>query len=168
MARRIEHRSRFTRDAAAVHAALVDPGYLKARLAVLGGKDAELLDHRQAGDQVEYRLKHGVEAHDLPSAVRVLLGGDLTIDRAETWRPAGSGYAGTVKVTIPGMPGELAARMTLGDLAPEGSEWVIDGSVRIPIPLVGGKAEESVSGQILKLLDAEHEFTQKWLAEHEA
>ena len=169
MARRIEHRSRFTRDAAAVHAALIDPAYLKARLAVLGGKDAELLDHRRASDQVEYHLKHGVEARDLPSAVRALLGGDLTIDRVETWRPAGSaGYDGTVRVAIPGMPGELTGRMTLADVAPEGSERVIDGSVRIPIPLVGGKAEETVSGQILRLLDAEHEFTQKWLAGHPA
>jgi len=151
-----------------MHAALIDPAYLNARLAVLGGKDAELLGHRTTGDQVEIHLKHGVEGRDLPSAVRTLLGGDLTIDRVETWRPNGSGsYDGTVKVTIPGMPGELTGRMTLADRTPEGSERTIDGSVRIPIPLVGGKVEESVSGQISKLLDAETEFTQKWLAEHQ-
>ena len=95
--------------------------------------------------------------------MRTLLGGDLKIDRVETCRPdPAGGYAGTTSVTIPGMPGELGGAMRLTDTA-GGSEIVLDGSVRIPIPLVGGKIEESVADQISTLLDAEHEFTQDWL-----
>lgn len=151
-----------------MYSALTDPEFLRARLAALGGKGAELLDHRSGPDGVEYHLRHGVEAHELPSAVRTLMRGDLTIDRVETWRPDGvEGYVGTVRVTIPGMPGEVSGGMTLVDLDP-GSERVVDGSVRIPIPLVGGKVEDSVGGQISALLDAEHEFTEKWLDTHQA
>jgi len=152
-----------------VYTTLVDPAFLRARLAELGGPGAALHDHRVEPDgRVSYRLRHGVEAKNLPSAVRTLLGGDLTIDRAETWRPEpGAGYSGTVKVTIPGMPGDLGGKVRLTD-TDDGSTLLLDGEVRIPIPLVGGKIEETVAGQISQLLGSEHAFAEKWLASHQA
>lgn len=164
MARRIEHRSRSTWDAKTVYAALVDPAYLRDRLAVLGGNNARLVDLSTSGDGVDLQLRHGVAASDLPPAVRTLLGGDLSVDRKETWRPTDDGgYTGTVRVTIPSMPGDLSGRQTLRDHPDGGSEHVIDGEVKIPLPLVGGKIEQSVAEQISRLLDAEHRFTQEWL-----
>ena len=151
-----------------MYTTLVDPAYLTERLARLGGTDARLVDHTVGPDGVRYTLRHGVDAQNLPPAVRTLLGGDLKIDRAETWRPdSAGGYAGTTSVTIPGMPGELGGTMRLSDTA-GGSEVVLDGAVRIPIPLVGGKIEESVADQIGRLLDAEHAFTEDWLDQHQA
>lgn len=144
---------------------LVDADYLRARLARLGGTGAQLAEHSVRPDGAEFRLRHGVQAKDLPPAVRTLLGGDLTIDRVEKWRsdPAG-GYTATTKVTIPNMPGELGGTMRLtGD---DGSDLVLDGSVRVPIPLVGGKIEETVAAQITKLLDSERDFTEEWLDQH--
>jgi len=169
MARRIEHRSRSVWHAETVYTTLVDPAFLRARLAELGGTGAALHDHRVEPDgRVSYRLRHGVEARNLPPAVRTLLGGDLTIDRAETWRPEpGGSYSGTVKVTIPGMPGDLGGKVRLTDTQ-DGSTQLLDGEVRIPIPLVGGKIEETVAGQISQLLDSEHNFAEKWLATHQA
>jgi hypothetical protein len=53
-------------------------------------------------------------------------------------------------------------------LAPagDGSELVLDGLVKIPIPLVGGRIEESVAEQIGTLLDSEHTFAEDWLTQH--
>lgn len=165
MARRIEHRTRWASDPKTAYTALVDPEYLRERLAVLGGRGATLADHRADGDGVSYRLRHGVASEDLPPAVRTLLGGDLTIDRVETWRPDGDGYSGTVRVALPGMPGELAGTMRLTAVG-DGTEHVIDGSLRVPIPLVGGMIEESVAGRLTTLLDKEAAFTGDWLARH--
>lgn len=152
-----------------MYTTLVDPAYLNERLDKLGGKGARLSYHRETGTGVSYQLRHGVEAQNLPPAVRTLLGGDLMIDRTETWRPDGSGgYAGTVSVTIPGMPGDLSATMRLGDAGGGGSELDTDGSVKIPIPLVGGRIEETVAEQIGKLLDSEHTFTESWLDKHQS
>ncbi len=168
MARRIEHRSRSVWHAKTVYSTLVDPTFLAARLAELGGKGAALADYRgEPDDRVSYRLRHGVEAKNLPPAVRTILGGDLTVDRAETWRPdPAGGYAGTVTVTIPGMPGDLGGAVRLTD-TDGGSTLVLDGSVRIPIPLVGGRIEETVADQISRLLDSEHDFAEKWLDTHQ-
>lgn len=168
MARRIEHRSRSRWAATTVYTTLIDSAYLTERLAKLGGTGARLTDHSQGPDGARYTLRHGVEAQNLPPAVRTLLGGDLMIDRVETWRPdPAGGYAGTTSVTIPGMPGELGGAMRLTDME-AGSALALDGSVRIPIPLVGGKIEETVAEQISKLLDSEHAFTENWLAQHES
>jgi hypothetical protein len=167
MARRIEHRTSSTWDAKTVYAAVVDPEYLNQRNAALGGKAAGLFDHQRTGDAVSYRLRHGVAAQDLPAAVRPLLGGDLKIDRAETWRSDGDGtYSGTVRVSIPGMPGDLKGTMRLADLPAGGSAVLVEGTVSIPIPLFGGKVEESVADQLGKLLDAEQKFTNEWLRTH--
>src|SRR5215469_13536927 len=103
MARRIDHRSRYRWDAKTVYSTLVDPAYLTERLAALGGNGANLAYHSVGADGgVSYRLRHGVAGSDLPGPVRTLLGGDLMLDRDETWRPDPSGgYRGTVKVTLP-------------------------------------------------------------------
>jgi hypothetical protein len=168
MARRIEHRTRSRWDANTVYSTLVDPAYLNERLAAIGGRGAQLAEHHAHPDgAVDFRLRHGVEAQHLPPAVRTLLGGDLMIDRAEAWRSEGAaGYVGTVTVTIPSMPGELGGTMRLAGAGADGSTLVLDGSVRIPIPLVGGRIEETVADQISKLLDSEHAFTEEWLDKH--
>jgi hypothetical protein len=167
MARRIEHRTRSASDAKTVYAAVVNADYLKARLAALGGKNAALFDYTQSEGTVGYRLRHGVAAQDLPAAIRPLLGGDLKIDRVENWRTESDGiYSGTVRVTIPGMPGDLTGNMKLADVDGGGSTVLITGSVSIPIPLFGGKVEEAVADQLGKLLDAEQKFTENWLREH--
>jgi hypothetical protein len=169
MARRIEHRSRSGWHAETVYTTLVDPGFLAARLAELGGKGATLAEHHTDPDGgVSYRLRHGVAAENLPSAVRTILGGDLTVDRTETWRPdPAGGYRGTVKVTIPNMPGDIGGTSRLTD-TDSGSTLVLDGQVRVPIPLIGGKVEETVADQISRLLDTEHAFAEKWLNAHQA
>jgi hypothetical protein len=167
MARRIEHRTRSASDAKTVYAAVVDADYLNARLAALGGRNAALHDYQQSGGAVSYRLRHGVASQDLPAAIRPLLGGDLKIDRVEKWRTESDGtYSGTVRVTIPGMPGDLTGKMGLTDIDAGGSTVLITGSVSIPIPIFGGKVEEAVADQLGKLLDAEQKFTESWLRDH--
>ncbi len=152
-----------------MYSVVVDPEYLNQRLAALGGKGAGLFDHQRTEDTASYRLRHGVAAEDLPAAIRPLLGGDLKIDRVETWRAEADGtYAGTVRVTIPGMPGDLKGTMRLADVSAGGSAVRIDGSVSIPIPLFGGKVEESVADQLGRLLDAEQKFTNTWLRDHQS
>lgn len=147
-----------------MYATLVDRSYLEERLAALGGPGAAIVKHEASSTSAGYRLRHSIEARHLPPPVRTIVRGDLTIDRAETWQVSDDGYSGSVQVTIPGVPGELSGTIRL-DAVPTGSELVIDGSVSIPIPLFGGRIEESVVEHLRMLLDAEGEFTATWVAE---
>ena len=168
MARRIEHQATTRWTADQVHAALVDPTYLRDRLSKLGGADAALMEHQVDGEKVSLRLRHGVPASELPSAVRAFLKGDLVIERTEEWdRNGDGGWLGRVQAGIPGVPGHIKGAMRLSDEPGGGSTMLMRGEVAVNIPFVGGKVEEIVSGQIVKLLTREFEHTTEWLAAHE-
>jgi hypothetical protein len=160
----MEHRARFAAPAATVHAAIVDPAYLDERLQALGGTNASVVDRSEQAGVVTYRLRQGLAAEHLPPVVRTLLKGDLVVDRTETWKPD---RTGTVNATIPGVPGEISGTFTITDSAADngtGSDWVSALSVRVGIPLIGGKIEKAIGEQVVKLLANEAAFTEKWLA----
>jgi hypothetical protein len=158
----MEHRASFATPADTVHAALVDPAFLAERLQALGGTNASIVDRSERGGEVTYRVRQGLAAEHLPSAVRSLLKGDLVVDRTETWR---TDNTGTVKATIPGVPGEISGTMRLSE-NDSGTEWVTALQVKVSIPLIGGKIEKSIGEQVVKLLANEAAFTGKWLADH--
>jgi hypothetical protein len=167
MARRIEHRTSAPWDADRVHAALVDPAFLRDRLATIGGTNAELVEHQVDDGEVRYRLRHGIPAEEVPTPVRPLLGGSLRLERIETWRADGPGrYEGTMRLDTAGLPGQLAGVTRLVDRPAGGSELSVDGEVKVSVPLVGGKIEELVAAQVTKLLAKETDFALKWIAEH--
>ncbi|PPK64566.1 DUF2505 domain-containing protein [Actinokineospora auranticolor] len=161
MASRIEHRASFRAPAATVHARLVDQAFLRDRLRTLGGTDAALVEHKANGDGVAYKLRQGIESALLPSIVRTLVKGDLVVERLETWRPDGAGFAGTTSATVAGIPGEIRGTYRLVDVA-DGSELRTDAEVKVRVPLVGGKIESVIAEQVRKLLASEAAFA----AEH--
>lgn len=165
MARSIEHRATFPADTTRVYETLVDADFVRAKLERLGGHTAELIELSDTNGVTSLRTRHGIPSNKLPGPVRALLGGDLHINRTQTWRPDAEGFTGDFSVTIAGAPGSLTGtgllRGTNG-----GCEQTMRGQIRVDIPLVGGKVEESVTGHITTLLDAEAHFTQQWLREH--
>jgi hypothetical protein len=165
MARSIEHHAKYLADAATVHATVTDAGFLRAKLERLGGTTAELVELTKTSEVTTVRTKHGIPAEKLPGAVRAMLGGDLRIERVETWKADGAGYVGTIEVRVSGAPGKLTGKSTLRG-AETSCAQDMRGEVRVDIPLVGGKVEESVCGHISTLLDAEATFTERWLREH--
>jgi hypothetical protein len=156
----MEHRARFATSADTVHAAIVDPAFLADRLEALGGTNASVVDRTESNGTVTFRVRQGLAAEHLPSAVRTLLKGDLVVDRTETWR---TDRTGDVHATIPGVPGDIKGAMRLSD-RDGGSEWVTSLEVKVSIPLIGGKIEKSIGEQVVKLLANEAAFTEQWLA----
>jgi hypothetical protein len=159
MARRIEHHTTSPHSAEKVFGAMVDETYLRDRLAAVGGNDAELVTFSSAGDRTSYQLRQGVPAEHLPSIAKSLLGGDLVIQRLENWAAG----AGTVEVTINGVPGRLEGAFTITGNG-SGSKLTLTGEVKVSIPLMGGKLEKLIAEQVAVLLDKESEFTSEWLA----
>lgn len=163
MARPIDFRSPLPHPAEIVYATMVDAEYLRARLQRLGGPGAALLEHRADPAGARYRLRQGLDKSALPPLMQSLVPGNLVIERTETIKPAGPGrYEGTVDVQVPGAPVSAAGRMQLRDGA-GGSEFAVQADVTVHLPLIGGRIEETVVGQVRNLLVAETEFTREWL-----
>jgi hypothetical protein len=160
MPSRFEHRATFAATVDTVYATLVDQDFLTSRLRDIGGKGATLLGHEKIDDGVVIRLRQGVDASRLPGAVRSILSGDLVVEREERWR----GHESAGRATINGVPAEIRSRTRLSAHG-AGSELVTSAEVKVGIPLIGGKIEKVVAEQVTKLLAAEAEYAEKWLAE---
>ena len=76
---------------------------------------------------------------------------DGRVTQTDTWEPAGAGRSGTWAVTFPGSPGVLGGRTTI-EPTTGGCRWTVSGSVRIGVPLVGGKVEGFLAPLLEKLV----------------
>jgi Protein of unknown function (DUF2505) len=164
MATSLEHRSSFAATAGVLYETLVDKAFLTARLRDIGGKGAALLEHSSDGDRTTFRMRQGVDAAKLPGAIRKILNGDLVVQREERWRSEDGGYTAASTVKIDGVPGDISARSRIAG-KDSGAALAISAQVKVSIPLIGGKLEKVVAEQVSKLLAAEAEYAEKWLAE---
>jgi hypothetical protein len=162
MARRIEHRSTSERSAVEVYRALIDSDYLAARLEELGGSTATLVQHVGTEDGARFQTRQGVPVDKLPSLARTVVGGDLLIDRSESWRREEDGhYTGEIAAEVAGAPCSITGSMWLRDIvAPTGT------AVSVTVPFVSGKLEDLVVDQVQKMLVDEDNFTAAWLVQH--
>ena len=167
MARSIDYRSTLAYPAEKVFAAMTNKEYLEARLREIGGPGSALLDHEATPESARYELKQGLAEQDLPPIVGKVMNGDLAIIRTETLNRTQPGrYSGDVDVAIPGAPASASGSMALADEG-SGSLFEVHADVTVKVPLVGGKIEEIVADQVRRLLEAETEFTVRWLGSHQ-
>jgi uncharacterized protein DUF2505 len=168
MARSIDYRSTLAYPAERVFAAITDEEYLQARLREIGGPGSALLDHEATPEAARYELRQGLSEKDLPPIVGKVMNGDLAIVRTETLNRIQPGrYSGDVDVAIPGAPASASGTMALADDG-DGSLFEVHADVTVRVPLIGGKIEEIVADQVRRLLEAETEFTVRWLGSHSA
>jgi hypothetical protein len=164
MARSIPHSASYPQPVDQVHRALTSEQYWRDRLAEVGGEGAEL-GHVVTGDgTIDVEMAQAIPAEHLPPIVSKIRPCDLIITRTETWSALDGGRAtGTFSARVDGLPGEVTGTLTL---APEGTGAAItlDGRVEVKLPLIGGKIEAVIAEQVVELLDAEHGFTEGWIA----
>lgn len=166
MPRSIEHRADFAYPVARIHAALTDEEFVRARLAKIGGRTSELVSLDVTGATSRLVMRQGIDAEHLPSIVKRVTSGGVTIERVETWtRSVDGAFSGTADASVSGVSGSLASRTALMD-AGSSSQFALDGEVKVGIPLLGGKLEAVIVEQLSKLLRAEDRFMIKWLDAH--
>jgi Protein of unknown function (DUF2505) len=154
-----------------VHQAFSDQTYWLERLADSGADRATLdsmevgIDGRAGGIRV--KTTQVLRADRLPGIVTQFHPGDLSIVREETWSPVCDGKAtATITGAIPGAPVTLSGTGVLAPGENGGSRLQFNASVEVRIPLVGGKVENFIGGQLVELLIAEQRFTTAWLKEN--
>ena len=75
--------------------------------------------------------------------------------------------SGVVVGTIPGAPASLSGDAVLAPTASgPGSRMDLSATVEVRVPLVGGKIENFIGGQLVELLIAEQRFTTVWITEN--
>jgi uncharacterized protein DUF2505 len=86
---------------------------------------------------------------DLPDFVKKLTGKTVKVKQTEVWSgPDGAGSrTADVKVSIIGQPAEMVGKATLSATG-DGSEFELNGDVKVSIPFIGKKIEPEIAKAI--------------------
>jgi hypothetical protein len=141
-----------------VYAMLTDPAYRKAVADYQRVTDFSCqITPSGSGAKVRLEEAHGTDR--IPSFAQKLVGNEIRFVQEETWS---SPSAADIRVAIPGKPGDITGTTSL---AQSGTDVVqtLDLTVKVNIPLVGGKVEGLVADFVTRAFDAENKVGVKWL-----
>lgn len=158
MASRLALRHRYPAPPERIRQVLTDRQYLRDKLRAVGGSRAELVSWEQDERGVTVVLHQAVPDDALPSFLRSVLPGDLTIRRTETWTNSG----GSVHAVVDGAPGTVTGTMRL-EPDPAGCVLGAQLTAEVGLPLVGGKVEKVITDSVGRLMEVEYRFTLEWL-----
>jgi hypothetical protein len=112
------------------------------------------------GDDMSVRLDQFHASDRVPSFAKKLVGNEINIVQLEDWT---AHTHADIHVTIPGKPGQMTGTARLAESA-DGVIETVRLSIKVSIPLVGGKLEELIAGLLLKAFKAENRVGVAWLA----
>ena len=98
-------------------------------------------------------------ARGIPGFAKKIVGDEIRIVQTEDWT---SSEKGNLHIVIPGKPGEIHGTALLTQ-DPRGTTQTVNLTVRINVPLVGGKVEGVVADLLSRALRVEHEVGVDWL-----
>jgi len=114
----------------------------------------------QDGAGMRVRIEQTQPAKGIPAFAAKFIGDTVEILQEEDW----SGErAGDLSVTIPGKPGSLKGTIRLEETA-TGTREIVEGDIKVSIPLVGGKIEKLIGDLLAAAIRAENTVGREWLA----
>lgn len=144
-----------------------DDKYWHARLAEFTGGTATLDSLRvDAEGTVAVGITVGLLRDRLPKMVTQLHRGDLQMMRNETWSWSDDGRVrDDVDVAVPGAPLSALGQALLVPVG-NGSRMNYTTTVRVKVPLVGGRIESFICGQTVDEITRLQSFTNEWITEN--
>jgi hypothetical protein len=159
MAKRLEHQLTYDAPMADVAEMLADPSFREEVCDFQGVKRAMVtIDSDDNG--MEVTIDQVQAAQGIPSFAKKFVGDEINIVQQESWA---SPTEGDIKVTIPGKPGEMTGTARLAESGGVTTESV-EMTVKVNIPLVGGRIEGLIADMLLKALKAENKVGRDYLA----
>ncbi|MEO5653103.1 MAG: DUF2505 domain-containing protein [Marmoricola sp.] len=142
-----------------VHEMLADPAF-REKVCDFQGVRGRTVTIDAQGDGMTVILDQVQATHGIPSVAKKFVGDQINVVQSEDWT---SLEKGNIHVTIPGKPGEMSGTALLTE-DPDGTTETVNLSVKVNIPLVGGRIEGVVADLLSKALRAEHKAGREWLA----
>jgi hypothetical protein len=148
--------------------AFSDEQYWLSRLADSGADEYTLDSLTVDGNGIDVVTTQRLRSDRLPAVVTQFHRGDLALVREEKWSPIRDGRASaTIRLAIIGAPATLSGAAVLAPAqSDDSSRLEFNATVQVNVPLVGGKIENFIGGQLVDLLIAEQRFTTVWITEN--
>ncbi|MGA8988548.1 DUF2505 domain-containing protein [Aeromicrobium sp.] len=146
-------------DVEAVYALITDQAFRTESCEKQGAHEFEV-SVEQVGEGATVTVIRTQDA-DMPDFVKKLTGSTVKIKQTEVWAGPDSDGNRTadVKVSIIGQPAEMTGKAKLFP-GSKGTEFTLDGNVKVSIPFIGKKIEPEVAKAIRASLREEVEYGQ--------
>ena len=163
MTARLSETFAFDHEVEAVFEALSGEGWAAAKAAALS--DGSRAVRRDVGPDGSVELVVSRELPDeVPGFLRRFLPADGRVAQTDSWGPVeGGSRRGRWVADIPGAPARVGGDMRLEPTA-SGCRYVVDGQIKVSVPLIGGRAEAYLADQVHRLLGREAEVLRAMLA----
>lgn len=150
MAGKINVRYDLPVDVETAYAAISGEGWAPAKAKALGDESKQV--SRSEGPDGAVTLVVSRNLPDgIPGFLTKFLPADGRVTQTDTWAAASHGVrSGTWTADTPGSPAKVFGTMRL-EPAGSGCTYIVEGTAKVSIPLVGGKAEGIVVGMTKKL-----------------
>ncbi len=142
-----------------VHKMLADPAF-REKVCDYQGVLRHTVQITKDGKGMTVSIDQVQAAQGIPGFAKRFVGDEIQIVQTEDWTAPAKG---NIHLAIPGKPGEMAGTALLTE-DPDGTTETVNLSVKVNIPLVGGKLESLVADLLSKALRAEHRVGKDWLA----
>lgn len=160
MSRRLVHELTYDAPADAVAAMLADPAFRQEVCDYQGVLRSDISVTTPTGGHTEVVIDQWQSTSGIPSFAKKIVGDETNIVQAESWSTP---LLGDIVVTIPGKPGDMRGTARLTESGGTTTETV-DLTIKVGIPLVGGKIEGLISDLLLKALKAENKVGRDYLS----
>ena len=159
MSKRLTHELTYDAPMAEVAEMLADPSFREEVCEFQGVRRAMVsIDSDDNG--MEVTIDQVQAAQGIPSFAKKFVGDEINIVQQESWE---SPTDGKITVTIPGKPGEMTGTARLAESGGVTTETV-EMTVKVNIPLVGGRIEGLIADLLLKALKAENAVGRDYLS----
>jgi hypothetical protein len=159
MSKRIRHELTYDAPVADVAAMLADPAF-REEVCDYQRVISKKVTITQNGGGMDVVIDMVQPARGIPGFAQKFVGDTINIVQSESWSSA---TQGDISVAIPGKPGDMAGTAIL-QVSGSGTVETVDLTVKVNIPLVGGKLEGLIAGLLEKALVAENTVGREWLS----
>lgn len=136
----------FDKPAATVLKMFSDRAYFERKYRELGYRDIEVLEHASDGKRFRIKVRYAARNNaPIPDFAKRFLGENNVVTQSDTWDLEKK--TGRLEAEIRGVPVKVSADMKLGDEG-AGSANTLKWTLSCGIPLIGGKLEQVVAGDI--------------------
>jgi hypothetical protein len=159
MSRQLVHDLTYDAPAERVTAMLADQAFREEVCDFIGAVRHTVVIER-VGEGVHVTVDQWLRTSGVPSFATKFVGDETNIVQREIWSTP---LLGDISVTIPGKPGDMTGSARIAEAHGVTTETV-SLTVKVGIPLIGGKLEDLISGLLLKSLKAENKVGRDYLS----
>jgi hypothetical protein len=159
MAKRLVHELTYDAPMVQVAEMLADPAF-REEVCEQQGMLRYLVTIDPTDSGMDVTIDQVQAAQGIPSFAKKFVGDEINIVQQETWETPAEA---DVRVTIPGKPGDMSGTARLTESGGVTTETV-DLTIKVNIPLVGGKIEGLISDLLLKALKTENKVGRDYLS----